>query len=73
MWGFYYAECGDFIMQNVGISLCRMWILTYSLIVVLSAVHATYTARMSAKKRRKQSMADVGKTEQKHDDHAVGK
>ena len=50
-----------------------MWILKYSLIVVLSAVHATYTARMSAKKRRKQSMADVGKTEQKHDDHAVGK
>ena len=24
MWGFYYAECGNFIMQNVEISLCRM-------------------------------------------------
>ena len=25
MWEFHYAECRDFIMQNVGISLCRMW------------------------------------------------
>ena len=25
MWEFYYAECGNFIMQNVGILSCRMW------------------------------------------------
>ena len=24
MWEFYYAECGNFIMQNVGMSLCRL-------------------------------------------------
>ena len=25
MWEFHYAECGNFIKQNVGISLSRMW------------------------------------------------
>ena len=24
MWEFHYTECGDFIKQNVGISLCRL-------------------------------------------------
>ena len=30
MWGFHYAECGNFIMQNVGILLSRMWEFHYA-------------------------------------------
>ena len=30
MWEFHYAECGNFIMQNVGILLCRMWKFYYA-------------------------------------------
>ena len=36
MWEFYYAECGNFIMQNVGISLCRMWEFHYAECVFLA-------------------------------------
>ena len=36
MWEFYYAECGDFIKQNMGISLSRMWGFHYADCVFLA-------------------------------------